>query len=146
MSATNQFEDDLLDLVVTNVDAPFVGDATGLQGAGTAGSLQISLHTVTMLDTDLDTTNNEAAYTSYVRRVVARALADWTVASGQVDNDNQLDFVTATGGSETELDFGITLRATGDYLHLFGALDSSLAVSNGITPSFAAQALAITLD
>ena len=146
MSATDQFELDLLDLIFTNVDAPNIGDAAGLQNSAAPGSLQISLHTAALSDVTTDTTTSEAAYTSYAREVVGRALADWTVASGAVDNDNQLDFVTATGGSETETYFGLTLLSTGDFLQLWGALDAGLLVSNGITPSFAAQALAITLD
>ena len=148
MSLTNQAELDLLDLYFTNVDAPNIGDAAGLQNSAAAGSLQISLHTAALSDTDTLSTASEAAYTSYAREIVGRAIADWTVAGATAtcDNDNQLDFVTATGGSETETYFGLTMQATGDYLQLWGALTSGLAVSNGITPSFAAQALAITLD
>ena len=146
MSATDQFEDDLLDLVFTNVAAPEVGDAAGLQPSAAAGSAQISLHTGTLLDTHTLTTQFEAAYTSYARQTVARSTAGWTVASGNVDNDAPITFPQATGGSETETDFGITLRATGDVLQIFGALTSSLAVSNGITPEFAAGALDISID
>jgi len=146
MSATDQFELDLLDLIFTNVDAPNIGDGAGLQNSAAAGSLQISLHTSAISDATTASTTSEAAYGAYAREIVGRTVSDWTVASGAVDNDNQLDFVTATSGSETETYFGLTLLATGDFLQLWGALDNSLAVSNGITPSFAAQALAITLD
>ena len=146
MTATDQFEDDLLDLIFTNVDAPNIGDAAGLQNSAAAGSIQVSLHTATLSDTDTLTTASEAAYTSYARETVARSLAGWTVASGTVDNDSAITFTTATGGSETETDFGLTLQATGDYLQIFGALTSSLAVSNGITPEFAAGALDISVN
>jgi hypothetical protein len=74
MSATNQFEDDLLDLLFTNVTAPNIGDATGIAG-GTAGSIQVSLHTATLSDTDTLSTASEAAYTSYARETVARSVA-----------------------------------------------------------------------
>ena len=146
MSATDQFELDLLDLIFTNVDAPNIGDAGGLQNSAAAGSLQISLHTAALSDVTTDSTTSEAAYTSYAREVVGRTTSDWTVASGAVDNDNELAFVTATGGTEDETYFGLTLMATGDYLQIWGALDATLSVSSGITPTFAAQALAITLD
>ena len=146
MTATNQFEDDLLDLIFTNVEAPNVGDVTGLENSTTAGSVQVSLHTATLADTTTATTTSEAAYTSYARQTVARSVAGWTVASGTVDNDSAITFPQATGGSETETDFGLTLMATGDYLQIFGALTSSLAVSNGITPEFAAGALDISLN
>jgi hypothetical protein len=146
MSATDQFELDLLDLIFTNVDAPNVGDAGGLQNSAAAGSLQISLHTAALSDVTTDSTTSEAAYTSYAREVVGRTVSDWTVAAGAVDNDNELAFVTATGGTEDETYFGLTLMATGDYLQIWCALDATLSVSSGITPTFAAQALAITLD
>lgn len=148
MSLTNQAELDLLDLYFTNVDAPNIGDAGGLQNSVAAGSLQVSLHTATLADTDTLSTASEAAYTSYARVAVARGIAEWTVAgvTATCDNDNAITFPAATGGSETETYFGLTMMATGNYLQVYGALDAGLAVSSGITPEFAAQALAITLD
>lgn len=146
MSATDQFEDDLLDLIFTNVDAPNVGDAAGLQNAATAGSFYISLHTGTLVDTHTAQTQSEAAYTSYARVAVARSTAGWTVASGVVDNDAAITFPQATGGSETETNFGIGFGASGSgYLQFYGALTASLAVSTGITPEFAAGALDISV-
>ena len=146
MPATDLFEDDLLDLIFTNVDAPNVGDAAGLQNSATAGSFYISLHTGTLNDTHTAQTQSEAAYTSYARQAVARSTAGWTVASGTVDNDSAITFPAATGGSETETDFGIGSATSGTgNLQLYGALTSSLAVSSGITPEFAAGALDISV-
>lgn len=145
MSATDQFEDDLLDLIFTNVDAPNIGDAAGLQNSAAAGSVQISLHTATLVDADTATTTSEAAYTSYARQLVARSIAGWTVTTGTVSNDAAITFPAATGGSETETDFGITLQAAGDFLQIYGALTSSLPVASGITPEFAISALDISV-
>ena len=145
MSATNQFEDDLLGLLFTNATAPNIGDGTGIAG-GTVGTIQVSLHTATLDDTDTLTTADEAAYTSYARATVARSTAGWTVASGTVDNDAAISFVTATGGSETETDFGLTLQSSGDFLQIYGALTASLAVSSGITPEFAIGDLDISIN
>lgn len=147
MSATNQFEDDLLSLIFENIQTGNVGDASGLQPSASAGSWHISLHTATLSDTTTDQDTSEAAYTSYARQAVARSAAGWSVASGVADNDSAVTFPQATGGSETETDFGIgfALTSTG-YLNMFGALDSSLAVSSGITPEFAAGDIDITLD
>jgi len=149
MSATNQFELDLLELLFTNATAPNIGDGTGIAG-GTVGTIQVSLHTAAMAETDTLTTANEAAYAGpYARQTVARSVAGWTSSSpagvGTIDNDALITFPTATG-SETETDFGLTMQTAGDFLQIFGALTSSLAVSNGVTPEFATQALAITLD
>ena len=147
MTATNQTEDDLLDLLFTNVDAPNWGDAAGLQNSAAAGSLYISLHTATLVEADVAQNDTEAAYTSYARQAVTRSTGGWTVASGTVDNDSAITYPTATGGSETETDFGIGSALSGaGYLFIFGALTSSLAVSNGITPEFAAGALDISLN
>ena len=45
MSKTNTWETGLLELLFTNTTFAGVGDATGLPGAATAGSLYFSLHT-----------------------------------------------------------------------------------------------------
>ena len=147
MSATNLFEDDLLDLIFTNIAAPNVGDASGLQPSATAGSFYISLHTGNLADSDSAQTVNEAAYTSYARKAVARSTSAWTVAAGVVDNDTAITFPQATGGSETETYMGIgsALSGTG-VLQMYGALTASLAVSSGITPEFAAGAFDISID
>ena len=146
MSATNAFENGLLSLIFENANYANVGDATGLRGSSTAGVFYISAHTANPNETGTQTTS-EAAYTSYARQSVARSTSGWTVASGVADNDGSINFPQATGGSESETHFGIgsDVSGTGN-LFLWGALTSSLAVSSGITPSFAAGALDVTLD
>lgn len=145
MSATNAFETGLLGLIFTNVDLANVGDVTGLRGSSTAGSFFISLHTADPGETGNQTTS-EAAYTSYARVAVARALAQWTVTNDTVENDNAITFPQATGGSESLTHFGIGSATSGTgNLNIKGALNSSLAVSSGITPEFAAGALDITV-
>lgn len=147
MSAQNFFEDDLLDLIFTNVAAPNVGDASGLQPSATAGSFYVSLHTAAPEETDTSQESDEAAYTSYARVAVARSTSGWTVASGTVDNDAAITFPTATGGSESETNFGLGSASSGaGNLNIVGELDSPLAVSNGITPEFAAGDLDVSLD
>ena len=69
------------------------------------------------------------------------------MASGVADNDAAINFPAATGGSESETHFGIGSDASAaGNLFLWGALSAALAVSSGITPSFAIGALDITLD
>jgi len=147
MSATNAFETSLLGLIFTNVDAANVGDATGLRGSSTAGVFWISLHTSTGPGEAGSQTTNEANYTSYGRASVARSTAQWTVTNDTVDNDNAISFPEATGGSSTVAHFGIgsAETSTGN-LFLYGALTASVAISTGITPSFAAGELDVTLD
>lgn len=146
MSATNAFEDKLLSLYLTNATAANIGDATGLVGSTGAGNLQVSLHTASPGETGTQATS-EAAYTSYARVAVARTTAAWTVTAGVGDNDAAITFPAATGGSETESHFGLGFNATtAGSLDLWGALTASLAVSAGITPSFAIGALDVTCD
>lgn len=148
MSATNTIETGLLELILNNVDLANIGDATGLRGSSTAGSLYISLHTGDPGETGNQTTN-ECAYTSYARVAVTRSTVSkqWTVTTGSAVNANQIQFPKATGGSETATHFGIGYASSGTGNLIFkGALSSSLAISNNIQPTFAAGAVTVTCD
>lgn len=149
MSATNATAAAILALYFENADHTGIGDAGGLIGSTTPGSYYISLHTADPTETG-NQTSSEATYTSYARVAVARSTAAWTSATADpatVTNDAAITFPTATGGSSTCTHFGIGTDASGAGTLLFsGALDSSLAVSNGITPEYAASALTVTLD
>jgi hypothetical protein len=146
MSATNVFENGLLSLVFENANYANVGDATGLRGSTTAGVFYISLHTANPNETGSQNTT-EAAYGAYARQSVVRSTSGWTVASGVADNDSPVTFPQASSGSETETHFGVGSDASAaGNLFLWGALTAGLAVSTGITPSFASGALDVTLD
>jgi hypothetical protein len=148
MTATNLFEDDILDLIFTNVAAPNVGDAGGLLPSATAGSWFISLHTgAGVTDTSTLQTASEAAYTNYARQAVARSLAGWTVASGVCTNDAIIGFPLSGSGPETETTVGLGSATSGaGNLQIYSALTSNLVVNNGVTPQFAISALAISVD
>ena len=146
MSATNAFETLILQLIFENANAANIGDATGLRGSSTAGSFYISLHTADPGEAGNQTTS-EATYTSYARVAVARSTAGWTVSGNSATNDASISFPACTGGSNTITHFGIGTDSSGTGNLLFsGALGASLAVSSGITPSFAASALTVTAD
>lgn len=149
MSATNATGAAILALYFENADHTGIGDAGGLIGSTTPGSFYISLHTADPTETG-DQTSSEATYTSYARVAVARSTAAWTSAVADpatVTNDALITFPTATGGSDTITFFGIGTDASAAGTLLFsGALDASLAVSNGITPEFAISALTVTAD
>ena len=146
MPAVNQLEDDLLDLMFTNVAAPNWGDAGGLLPSAAPGDIHVSLHTATLNDTHTDQTQDEAAYTSYARIAVARSVAQWTVGAGLVDNDNEILFPEATGGTETETDFGLGFALSGTgYLQIYGVVTPALAVVTGTQPRFKAGTLDISV-
>lgn len=141
---TDLFKDDLLDLIFTNVAAPNVGDAAGLPPSVGAGTMAIALHTGnTISSTSTVQTEAEAAYTGYVRQTATRGVAEWTVASGLVDNDNAITFPISTSGPETETD--VSLGGNAGVMQIFGTLAADLVVNNGVTPEFAAGALDITV-
>jgi len=144
MSATNVFENGLLSLIFENANYANVGDATGLRGSSTAGVFYISLHTANPDETGSQTTS-ESAYTNYARVSVARSTAGWTVASGVADNDAAITFAACgvTGSTITHFGIGSDVSGAGN---LFLKGTSSLTVSSGITPQFAAGALDVTLD
>lgn len=146
MSATNAFETSLLGLIITNAAAANVGDAGGLQPSAAAGVFWISLHTASPGETG-DQTTNETAYTNYARQDEARNTTQWTVTGNTADNDNAIGFPTGGASGATLTDFGLGSATSGaGNLFLFGALTAPRAVSDGITPSFAAGTLDIVLD
>lgn len=146
MSATNAMETAILQLYFNNTDHANVGDAAGIQNSAAAGSFYISLHTGDPGEAGSQTTS-EATYTSYARVAVARSGAGWTVSGENVSNAAAINFPAATGGTNTITHFGIgsDLSGTGN-LFFKGALSASLAVSSGITPSFAIGELDVDLD
>lgn len=146
MSLTNAAETELLSLLFENLSWANIGDAAGILKSTADGVFYISLHTADPGEAG-DQTTSEATYTGYVRKSIARGIAQWTVSGNNVDNDNIIQFAACTGGSNTITHFGIGTDSSGaGNLVIYGALSASLAVSNGITPEFAAGALDITAD
>ena len=110
-----------------------------------ATDLDIHLHTADPGEAGISTTS-EATYTSYAAVTVTRSTSDWTVTGNTVTNDNLIQFPQCTGGSNTITHVSITPSGSTQILYS-GALNSSLAVSNGIQPQFAAgSALSIQED
>lgn len=148
MSKGNTFESDLLLLIFNNTNIANLGDATGVRGSTTAGSVYISLHTADPGETG-DQTTSEATYTSYARVAVARSGAGWTIsgtAPTQAANAATVTFPTCTGGSSTCTFFGVGTASSGTGKLLYKGAITSLAVTNGITPQAAAGALVCTED
>lgn len=146
MSMTNAAEANLLNLLFVNVDWANIGDAAGLQNSATAGSFYVSLHTADPGEAG-DQSTSEVAYTSYARVAVARSAGGWTLTAQTISNTALVQFPTATGGTATATYFGIGTDSAGaGNLLMSGALTSSLSISNGIQPQFAAGALTVTVD
>ena len=146
MSKSNAFENDLLLLVFNNTDAANIGDATGLRGSSTAGSLYVALHTGDPGEAGAQTAS-ECAYGSYARVAVARSGAGWTVSTNTVTNAALVQFPQCSSGTESVTHFSVGTASSGTGKVLYkGALSSALAVSSGIQPQFAGGDLDITED
>lgn len=146
MSKSNGWELSLTKLVFQNISAGTIGDATGLQASSAAGSLYISLHSADPGEAG-DQTTNELAYTNYTRVGVARGTATWTVSGGSAINASAITFPACgtAGGTATYFGVGGSASGAGNLLYS-GSLTASLAITNGITPSFAGSALSVTED
>lgn len=146
MSLTNAAEANLLNLLFLNVDWANIGDAGGLQNSAAAGSFYISLHTADPGEAGTQSTS-EVAYTGYARVAVNRTGSGWTLTAQTITNTALVQFPQCTGGTATATHFGIgtDLSGAGNLL-MKGALTSSLSISNGIQPQFAAAALTVNVD
>lgn len=135
MSKSNTFENDFLLLVFNNTNCSLVGDATGLRGSSTAGSLYFGLHTNDPGEAGNQATN-EIAYTGYARVAVARSGSGFTVTGNAVATAGNVDFGTMSGGAggtATHWSIGTDSSGNGKLLYK-GALSPTIAVSNGVTP------------
>lgn len=136
MPMSTAFRQSLSLLVFQNTNVANVGDATGLRGSSTAGSLYVSLHTADPSAGNQST--SECAYTGYARVGLARSSSGWDVSSGVSSNHSATTFGTKTGGSdETATHVGIGVGSSGSTVLLFSyQLDSPISIINGSTPSF----------
>jgi len=107
--------------------------------------LWLALHTADPGEAGSAVTS-EAAYTSYARVAVTRA-TDFTISGNSVSNANLEQFPQCTGGSETITYASIVTTASGaGTIIVRAALNTSIPISTGIQPQFAAAALSFTLD
>lgn len=148
MAWTSAFEDEIFKLIWNNTAAANIGDASGLQPAGTAGSIYVSLHTADPGKSGSQNTS-AATYTGYAYVAVARSTAGWTVsgtAPKQVANAAAVLFPAATAGTDTITYVGIGSASSGaGHLYASFALASSLVVVTGVIPTFSVGALIFTV-
>jgi hypothetical protein len=134
VSKSNALESDFLLLLFNNTNAANIGDATGLRGSTTAGSLYLSLHTADPGEAG-DQTTSEATYTSYARVAVARSSGGFTVSGNAVTLAADQSFPAATGGSNTITHFGIGTASSGTGKLLYsGTVTPNIPVSTPVAP------------
>jgi hypothetical protein len=161
VSFSNSAENSLWLLIFNNTNMANVGDATGLRGSSTAGSLYVTLHSADPGEAGNQGTSEitAAQHGGYARQAVARSSAGWTVsgtAPTQVVNAADIVWPVGTAGSGTIAKFfsigvSATLGDTGVIIvsgELLGpavvvtvdtAADKLLATSHGFTNGQAVQ-------
>jgi len=135
MSKGNTFENEFLEHVFNNADIPLIGDAAGLRGSSTAGSLYVALHTADPTETGTQT-SFECAYTGYAREAITRAGGGFVVTGNSVSPAANVDFGEKTaGGDETATYFTIGTASSGAGKVLYrGTLTPNISIVNGTIP------------
>ncbi len=134
MSKTNAFETAFLTLIGNNTNIANIGDATGVRGSSTAGSLYLSLHTADPGESG-DQTTSEVSYTSYARVAVARTSGGFTISGNAMSLAANTDFPAGTGGSGTATHWGLGTASSGAGVLLWkGTITPNIACGNGVTP------------
>lgn len=131
------FDNDFLKLIL---QATAIANIADNAASAPLTNLYVALHTGDPSAGDQST--SEATYTGYSgtgRIAVARNSGGWTVSTNTFTNVGAITFGACTGGSNTISHVSIGTASSGAGKVLWsGSLTASLAVSNGITPSFAA--------
>ena len=135
MSFSNTAETAVLNYVFVGTNVSWDGNT----------DLYLALHTADPGEAGTAITS-EAAYGSYARVAVTRG-TDFTVSGNQVSNANLEQFPQCTSGSEVITYASIVTSSAGaGTIIVRAALTSSITVSTGVQPQFAANALTFTLD
>ena len=131
MSKGNTFENDLLELIFNGTAIANLADDAA---TSPLTNIYVALHTGDPGEAGNQTTN-ECAYTSYARVAVARTSGGWTVTANSVSPAANIDFPSATGGTETatHVSIGTDVSGTGKILY-YGAITPSINISTGVTP------------
>lgn len=132
MSKGNTFESDLLALIF---NATAIANIADNAASSPLTNLYVSLHTADPGEAGSQTTS-ETAYTGYARVAVARTSGGWTVASGSVSPNANIDFGQCTaspGAAITHAAVGTASSGTGKVLYK-GALSASITMAVGVIP------------
>ena len=140
MSKGNTFENDFLKLIF---NATAIADLAEDDSTSPATTITVALHTGDPGEAG-DQTTSEATYTSYARVTVNRNSGGWTVTNDSVSPAANIDFPTATGGSETITHWSVG-TGVADKMLYSGTVTPNIVVSSGVTPRLT-TATAITED
>ncbi|MFT4117459.1 hypothetical protein [Bradyrhizobium sp.] len=131
MSKSDTFENDLLKLIFQGIAIANLADNAA---SSPLGNLYVALHTADPGEAGTQSTN-ECTYTPYARVAVPRNSTGFTVTGSNVSPVNDVNFPTATSGSETATHFSIGTAASGAGKILYsGTLSPTIAIANTVPP------------
>ncbi|MGN6107653.1 MAG: phage tail fiber protein [Kofleriaceae bacterium] len=132
MSFSNTTESGILDLIF------------GGQAYSAAATHYVALFTAAPTDGSAGT---EVSGGSYARVALTNNSTNWPAASsGSKANGGSIAFPTATADWGTVVAFGIFTASSGGTLIAYGSITPNQSVPSGVTTSFSAGQLTITLD
>lgn len=135
MSKSNATENDVLKMMLQGIDPAWRANAT----------CYVALYTADPGEAGTAITN-EATYGSYARVAITKS-SGWTDGGSTFSNASLVQLPECTSGSNALTHFGVVTTASGaGQLITSGALSSTLNVSSGIQPQFAAGTLDVTED
>lgn len=132
MSMSNLTEEQTLAATLKGTDLPFRAGANVYLALFTADPTEAGVFT------------NEATFTGYARVTMVKATA-WS-GTNPLSNADLVQFPQCTGGTNTITHFAICTASTAGQIIYSGALNSPLAISNGIQPQFGVGSITVTLD
>jgi hypothetical protein len=132
---TNASAELLLKHYLWNDNVANVGDATGLRGSTTAGSVYVALYSADPGASGTATTN-ELAYTGYARVAVARNNTTWSITNNVASPAAVITFGQCTGGTLADATYwGVVTSSSGaGTLLLKGALNATITMASLVTP------------
>ena len=125
--------------ITTYLENKLLDHARGVTSYTMPATVYVALYTVAPTAAGGGT---EAAYTGYSRVAAAGLMGAASAGSGA--NSGAITFPACTGGTSTIVEAALVDASTAGNILLFGSC--SLAVSTGITPSFATGQLVVTLS
>lgn len=135
MSKSDTFENDILKLIVNNTDIANIGDAGGLRGSVTLGSLYWALYTADPGEAGSAVTN-ETAYTGYARQGFARNGTNFVVTGNSVSPGADVTFPECSaspGGAITHAGLVNTSSGAGKLLWS-GTMTPNITMAVGVSP------------
>lgn len=131
MSKSNTTENSLLELIFkATTFANLANDASTAPNT----NLFVALHTADPGETGTQSTS-ECAYGTYSRKAVARSASGWTVVNNAASPMANIDFNTATSGTETATWFSVGMSSNGATTILYrGSINPTVSISTGVMP------------